>query len=147
MNKCILFGNVGKDPDIRNLEGDKKVAKFSLATNKYSKNPAGEKVTNTTWHNIVVWDKLAELVEKFIKKGSSLIVEGEISYRSYTDKDGVTKYFTEIIGKELHFAGSKKEESEDKQGQFQKSGKIDVKSMTDPAELGNAENDPSFDPF
>ena len=113
MNKVILFGNVGKDPEVKHLESNKVVAKFSLATNKSYTNQSGEKITDTSWHNIVLWGKLAELAEKYVKKGNSVIIEGEINYRSWEDKEGVTKYMTEIIGDKLHFAGGKKEETKD----------------------------------
>jgi single-strand DNA-binding protein len=103
MNKWIGYGNVGKDPEVHKLDGGKTVAKFSLATTEHSKDKDGNKVSNATWHNIVVWDKLAELCEKHVKKGSSLILEGKISYRSYEDKDGNTKYFTEIVCNNLQF--------------------------------------------
>ena len=109
MNKALLYGNVGGDPDVKKI-GENKVAKFSLATNKtYTKD--GERVTETAWHNIVFWNKLAELCEKYVKKGSSLIIEGEIRYRSYENKDGQTVYITEIMGSNLHFAGGKKEDA------------------------------------
>lgn len=138
MNKAILFGNVGKDPEVRTFENGNKVAKFSLATNKsYTKN--GEKVTETAWHNIVLWGKLAELAEKFVKKGNSVIIEGEISYRSYENKDDVTINLTEIIGDRLHFAGGKKEEKPEKEDNWQ--GKKEVKSMSDISELpGNIDD-------
>jgi single-strand DNA-binding protein len=126
MNKAILFGNIGGDPKITNLESGKKVAKFSLATNKSYTNASGEKITETQWHNIVLWNKLAELVEKYVKKGSSIIIEGEIVYRSYENKEGQTVYITEIIGNALHFAGSKKEETKEN--------------------LPSAESDPSYVP-
>jgi single-strand DNA-binding protein len=129
MNKVILFGNVGKDPEVKTL-GKNKVAKFSLATNKVYTNSDGEKVTETSWHNIILWNKLADLAEKFVRKGNSLIIEGEISYRSYENKDGQTIYLTEIIGKELHFAGSKKEETHN--------GKVDVKAMSNVNDLPGA---------
>jgi len=109
MNKAILYGNIGKDPEVKSLESGNKVAKFSLATNKSYTNKQGEKITETAWHNIVLWGKLAELAEKYVKKGNSVIIEGEISYRSYENKDGQTVYITEIVGNALHFAGSKKE--------------------------------------
>ena len=126
MNKVFLFGNVGKDPDVKTLESGKKIAKFSLATSSYSKDKEGQKVTQTEWHNIVVWEKLAELAQSWIKKGSSVIIEGEIRYRQYTDKDGVTKYFTEILGNSIHLAGKKEEEK---------------------PKANSPEDDPSFDPF
>lgn len=143
MNRAILFGNVGKDPEVKRLESGKVVAKFSLATNKSYTNQQGKKITETAWHNIVLWGKLAELAEKYVKKGNSVIIEGEIAYRSYDDKDGNTKYITEIIGDKLHFAGSKKEETK---ADPDKSGKTHTGAMSDINELPGAENDPSFMP-
>ena len=142
MNKWIGYGNVGKDPEVKHLDGGKTIAKFSLATNKSYTNQKGEKITETSWHNIVFWGKLAELCEKHIKKGQSLIVEGEINYRSYENKDGQTVYITEIIGNGLHFTGSKKEEKPDNnEGQFQKAGKVTTGSMSDVNELpGNIDD-------
>jgi single-strand DNA-binding protein len=137
MNKFLGYGNVGKDPDVKHLESGKTVAKFSLATNKSYTNQAGDKITETAWHNIVMWGKTAETAEKWIKKGSSIIVEGEIQYRQYEDKDGVKKYITEINCDRFHFAGGKKEEPEVKKST----------SMSDINELPGAESDPSFDPF
>ena len=125
MNKVILYGNVGKDPEVRTIESGMKVAKFSLATNKSYTNSAGEKITETAWHNIVLWRKLAELAEKYVKKGNSLIIKGEISYRSYENKDGHTVYTTDIIGHALHFAGGKKDEKPDNnEGKYR--GKVDA---------------------
>jgi single-strand DNA-binding protein len=127
MNKAILFGNVGSDPDVKKI-GENKVAKFSLATNKtYTKD--GEKVTETAWHNIVFWGKTTELCEKYVKKGSSLIVEGEIRYRSYENKDGQTVYVTEIVGNALHFAGTKKEEAKKETETPYKSGFSDINDL------------------
>ena len=110
MNKAILFGNVGQDPAIRTIESGKKVGTFSLATTE-RKGKGDERTSETTWHNIVVWEKLAELCEKYVKKGNPLIIEGKINYRTYQDKDGNTKYITEIIAKELHFAGGKRDDT------------------------------------
>lgn len=126
MNKVFLYGNCGKDPEVRTLESGRKIAKFTLATSSYSKDKEGNKVTQTEWHNIVVWEKLAETVQSYVKKGSAIIVEGEIRYRQYTDKDGNTKYYTEILGNAIHLTGKK----EDK-----------------PKDTDKAEDDPSFDPF
>jgi single-strand DNA-binding protein len=142
MNKAILYGNVGKDPEVKRLESGKIVAKFSLATNKTYSNQSGEKITETAWHNIVLWGKLAELAEKYVKKGNSVIIEGEISYRSWEDKDGITKYMTEIIGDKLHFAGSKKEDDKPEP----KTGKVQTGAMSDINDLPGAEGDPSFMP-
>jgi single-strand DNA-binding protein len=137
MNKVTLHGFTGKDPEIKTLESGKKIAKFSLATQSYRKDKDGNKVTD--WHSLVFWEKLAELCEKYVKKGSELIVEGEISYRDYTDKDGVKKYFTEIICNSLEFCGKKETESvPDKQGEWQ--GKKEVKSMSDVNSLPGADD-------
>lgn len=140
MNRIFLYGNVGKEPEVRILESGNKIAKFSLATSKYRKDEHGDKITETTWHNIVFWNKPAEIIEKYVKKGSSLIIEGEIRYRDYTDKEGNKKYFTEIIGNQLHLAGSKKEDELPK-------GKIHMDSLSDPNDLPiRAEDDESFFP-
>jgi single-strand DNA-binding protein len=105
MNKAILHGNVGKDPDVKHLESGKCVAKFSLATTRTYKDKDGNRQSD--WHNIIAWGKIAELCEKFVKKGSSLIVVGEINYREYIDRDGVKRNVTEIVCSEIHFAGKK----------------------------------------
>ena len=99
-NSAHLVGNVGKDPVIRG-EGERKVASFSLATS-FGK---GDK-EKTEWHNIVLWGKLADVAESFIKKGSSVLIDGRIQYRTY-DKDGETKYITEIVGNQLQLLSKK----------------------------------------
>jgi single-strand DNA-binding protein len=109
VNKVILIGNVGKDPETRHLEGGNTVSKFSLATSEVYKNKEGEKITNTEWHNIVLWKGLAEIAEKYVKKGSQLFIEGRIRTRSYTDQDNNTKYITEIIGDTMQMLGKKSE--------------------------------------
>jgi len=109
VNKVILIGNVGKDPDTRHLEGGNTVTKFSLATSEVYKNKTGEKITNTEWHNIVLWKGLAEIAEKYVKKGSQLYIEGRIRTRSYTDQEGNTKYTTEIIADSMQMLGKKAE--------------------------------------
>lgn len=107
INKVILIGNAGKDPEVRHLDSGITVASFSLATSETYKDKDGNKVTNTEWHNIVAWRKLAEIVEKYVKKGSSLYIEGKIKTRSYDDKDGVKKYVTEIFADQMQMLGSK----------------------------------------
>lgn len=107
VNKVILVGNVGKDPDVRHLEGGTSVASFPLATSETYKNKSGEKVTTTEWHNIVVWRGLAEVAEKYVKKGSQLYIDGRIRTRSYDDKDGNKRYFTEIYADTLRMLGKK----------------------------------------
>jgi len=96
INKVILLGNLGKDPEIRSLENGASVAKFPLATSETYKNRNGERVETTEWHNVVMWRGLAEIAEKYLKKGSKVYIEGKIRTRSYDDKDGNKKYITEI---------------------------------------------------
>ena len=107
INKVILIGNVGKEPTIRNLDNGETVASFSLATSETFKKQDGTKVTNTTWHNIVVWKGLAKVVEKYVKKGDTLYIEGKISNRSWDDKEGNKHYITEIVASNIQMLGSK----------------------------------------
>ena len=106
-NKVQLIGNVGREPEIVNLESGKKLAKFSVATNENYKNGNGERVTDTQWHNIVAWGKTAELVEKYVNKGKEVGVEGKLTSRSWDDKDGTKRYITEVICNELLLLGQK----------------------------------------
>jgi len=106
-NKVQLIGNLGQNPEVKELNGGKKVAKFSLATNETYKNKAGEKVTDTQWHNIVAWGKTADIIEKYLKKGSEICVEGKLLNRSWTDKEGKKRYTTEIQVSELLMLGGK----------------------------------------
>lgn len=112
VNKVILVGNVGKDPEVRHLDSGVAVANFSLATSETYKNKENQKVTNTEWHNIVVWRGLAEIVEKYVKKGDPLYLEGKIRTRSYDDKEGNKKYITEILVDNLQMLGSKQSNDE-----------------------------------
>ena len=109
VNKAILIGNLGKDPEIRHLEGNRSVANFPLATSETYKNRDGEKIETTEWHNIVLWNKLAEIAEKFLKKGDKLFVEGRIRTRKWEDKDGNTRYTTEINGDNMTMLSPRKE--------------------------------------
>lgn len=96
VNKVILIGRVGKDPDVRHLDSGVAKASFSLATDEKFKNRSGERVSQTEWHNIVMWRQLAEIAEKFVRKGSLLYIEGKIRSRSYEDNAGAKRYITEI---------------------------------------------------
>jgi single-strand DNA-binding protein len=109
VNKAILVGNVGKDPEVRHLEGGTSVARFTLATSETYKNKSGEQVKNTEWHNIVAWRQLAELAEKYIRKGSQIYVEGKISNRQYDDKDGNKRYISEIVADNIRLLGRKED--------------------------------------
>jgi single-strand DNA-binding protein len=107
MNKAILIGNVGKDPEIRQTGGGTDVASFSLATTKRWRDKDGEKKEETTWHNIVVFGALCKVVEPYVKKGSKISVEGAIRNRQYTAKDGSTKYISEIVVDDLELLGER----------------------------------------
>lgn len=111
INKVILVGNVGKDPEVRYLEGGAAVARFTLATSETYKNKSGEKITQTEWHNIVLWRNLAEIAEKYVKKGQQLYIEGRIRTRSYEDKDGVQKRIVEIQGDNMQMLGRRQEDA------------------------------------
>jgi single-strand DNA-binding protein len=109
VNKAILVGNVGNDPEIRHIEGGDAVANFSLATSETYKDRNGEKVTNTEWHRVVAWRKQAEVIEKYVKKGQQLYIEGSIKTRSWEDKDGNKRYTTEITAFSIQMLGRKGE--------------------------------------
>jgi single-strand DNA-binding protein len=101
LNRVTLIGRLGKDPEVRRLETGAAVAKFTMATSESYKDKDGNKQETTEWHNIVVWRSLAEIAEKYLKKGMLLYVEGKLTYREYTDKDNVKKYYTEIVANDF----------------------------------------------
>jgi len=100
-NKVQLIGHLGQDPDIKTFENDKKVANMSLATSEQYKNAQGEKITETQWHSVVAWGKLAEIAEKYLVKGTEVVVEGKLVNKNYTDKQGIKRYVTEVQANEL----------------------------------------------
>ena len=108
VNKVILVGNLGRDPEVRTLESGVKVARFSLATTEsYNDRNTGQRVDQTEWHNIVLWRGLAEIAEKYLRKGNQVYLEGKLQTRSYQDKDGITKYSTEIVGQNMNMLGGR----------------------------------------
>ena len=107
VNKVILVGNLGKDPEVRYLDSGVAVANFSLATTENYKNKHGEKVSQTEWHNIVLWRGLAEVAEKWLKKGSSVYIEGKIRTNKWEDKEGNTRYNTEILADNMTMLGNR----------------------------------------
>ncbi|MFO7658442.1 MAG: single-stranded DNA-binding protein [Bacteroidales bacterium] len=111
VNKVILVGNVGKDPEVRYIDNGTPRCTFSMATSEVYKNKNGEKVTTTEWHNIVLWRGLAEIAEKYVKKGTQLYIEGKIRTRSYDDKDGNKKYMTEIVGDIMQLLGRRQDDN------------------------------------
>ena len=101
-NKVQLIGNLGKDPEVKEIDGGRKVANFTMATTESYKNDAGEKVSETSWHNIVAWNGLATIAERYLSKGNEVAVEGRLSYRNYDDKEGNKRYVTEVILSQIH---------------------------------------------
>lgn len=112
LNRALLIGNLGGDPESRALDNGNKVARFQLATNRSWTDNNGESQQRTEWHRIVAWNKLSEIVSKYLKKGDRVYIEGEIRYRTYEDA-GVTKYTTDIIAQQLIMLGSANDESTD----------------------------------
>jgi len=107
VNKAILVGRLGKDPELRYTQSGSAVASFTLATDRQWKGQDGEKQRETTWHNIVVWGKRAEVVKEWLSKGQQVYIEGRISNRSYDDKDGNKRYISEVILEDFQFLGSR----------------------------------------
>lgn len=109
MNLVILKGNLGKDPEIKTFDNGNKKASFSLATKDSYTDKKGEKVSETEWHNIVFWGKIVDTIKQYVHKGDELLVTGKTKSRTYEDKNGVTKYITEVICDRFEFSGSKKD--------------------------------------
>jgi len=107
VNKVILIGNLGKDPEVRHLEGGVAVARFPIATSESFKDKSGNRQEKTEWHNIVVWRGLAEVAEKYLKKGQSVFIEGKIRTSQYQDKEGNQRYSTEIVADSMTMLGGK----------------------------------------
>ncbi len=106
-NSVRLIGNLGMNPEVKETTNGKKLAKFSIATNESYRDEKGNEVKETQWHNLVVWGKQADVVEKYLKKGSEVAIEGKLSNRNYTDKEGIKRYVSEIIVHDFLMLGSK----------------------------------------
>lgn len=100
-NRVQLIGRLGRNPELKELKNGQTIARFSLATSETFKNAQGEKQQDVQWHNLVAWNKLAEIAAKYLSKGSEIAVEGTIKYKVFDDKDGKTRYYTEVIVSEL----------------------------------------------
>ncbi len=100
-NRVQLIGNIGKDPQIKNFDSGKTMASFSLATSESYKDAEGKKVTDTQWHQVVAWGNTANYIENYLEKGNRIAVDGKLIHRSYNDKDGATKYITEVLVNEI----------------------------------------------
>ncbi len=105
-NSVNLIGNLGMDPEIKLLDNGKKLARFSIATSELYRNAEGEQIRETQWHQVVAWGGNATIVEKFLKKGKEVALNGRLSHRSYEDKNGNTRYLTEVIVNEIVLLGS-----------------------------------------
>ncbi|GAA4316540.1 single-stranded DNA-binding protein [Compostibacter hankyongensis] len=106
-NSVRLIGNLGMNPDIRELGNGKKMARFSLATNESRRDAEGNRVTETSWHHLVAWGKSAEIAERFLHKGSEVAIEGKLTHRQYVDREGVKRQFTEIVVNDFLMLGSR----------------------------------------
>jgi single-strand DNA-binding protein len=104
-NTVQLIGHVGQDPEIKNLDGGKKVANLTIATNDSYKNDKGEKVEQTEWHKVVAWGKTAEIIEKYVTKGKEIAIEGKLTHRSFDDKNGEKRYITEVVVNDVLLLG------------------------------------------
>ena|ERR1700761_384132 len=100
-NSVRLVGNLGMDPEVKTFDTNKKLAKLSLATSESYKNDKGEKITDTQWHNLVIWGAQAKIAEDILKKGDEIVVEGRLNNRSYVDKDGIKRYVSEVVVNEF----------------------------------------------
>jgi single-strand DNA-binding protein len=132
VNKVILVGNVGKDPEVRHLDSGVAVANFPLATSESYTAKNGEKVTTTEWHNIVLWRGLADVAEKYVTKGRQLYIEGRIRTRSYDDKDGNKRYITEIYGDSMQMLGTKADNQGGDTQNMQQSSPISTTAANEP---------------
>lgn len=118
VNKVILVGNLGKDPEVRYLENGTAVANFPIATSESYKDKNGNRVDQTEWHNIVLWRGLAEVAEKYLKKGNQIFIEGKIRTRSWDDKEGNKRYTTEIVGDQMTMLGGRPSDNNDSGGGY-----------------------------
>lgn len=110
-NRVQLIGNLGMDPEVKSFDGGRKLAKFSVATSQGYTNAKGEKVKDTQWHNIIAWGKLAEITEKYLRKGIEVALEGKLVYRQYDDKNGEKRYMTEIVLNDFLMVSRKQEKN------------------------------------
>lgn len=104
-NRVQLIGRVGQDPEVKNLEGGKKVSTITIATNDVYYKDNGDKVEQTEWHRVTAWGKTAEIIEKYVTKGKEIAIEGKLTHRSYEDKNGEKRYVTDIVASEVLLLG------------------------------------------
>lgn len=140
LNKVMLIGNLGRDPEVRTLESGNKVASFKLATTEKYKDKSGERKEQTEWHSVSCWGKLADIVEQYVKKGNAVYVEGKIRTRSY-EKDGETRYMTEILADSLQMLGGRREEPVADQPAAEQPARQDWKPRIEPASVADPQDD------
>lgn len=151
VNKVIILGNLGADPEVRVLTTGAKVCRLRIATSETYTNKSGERVTNTEWHSVNLWRGLADIAEKYLKKGSQVYVEGKLRTRSYDDKEGITRYVTEIEGDNMTMIGGRSDNdaspSESPQEQQGTAAKPAAATKAKPAKnlAPDSEDDESFD--
>ncbi len=145
VNKVILIGNLGKDPEVRHLESGASLARFSLATSEsYNDRNTGERVTQTEWHNVVVWRGLAKIAEQYLKKGSKIFVEGKLRTRSWQDQTGNTRYTTEIVADNLTMLDKPANLGGMHQSQHKELASIDPAQMEATSDNFNGDDDLPF---
>ena len=147
LNKVILIGNLGKDPELKMTPAGQPLARFSLATTETWKTPTGEKQQKTEWHNIVVWGKQAEIAEKYLRKGKQVMIEGRIQYRDYTDPSGVKKIYTDIRCDNFVMLGRMDDASRQSGGSYERppaSGGQDYEAPVPPPSHGGYDDDIPF---
>ncbi|MEQ8623374.1 MAG: single-stranded DNA-binding protein [Vicingaceae bacterium] len=141
VNKVILVGRLGKDPEVRHLESGAAVANFPIATSETYKDKQGNKQESTEWHSIVLWRGLAEIAEKYLTKGNLVYIEGKLKTRNWQDKDGNTRYTTEIVGDNMTMLGSKNDGNNSSSNENQESGSNTRKQSAEKVELEEDESD------
>ena len=137
VNKVILVGNVGKDPETRYLDEGTAFSKFPMATSETYKNKAGERVSTTEWHNVILWRGLAQVAEKYVKKGTQIYIEGRIKTRSYDDQNGNKKYITEIVGDQMQLLSRKPDDAGEQGGNQGSNQGSNQGAQTSPAATSN----------
>ncbi|GEO02970.1 single-stranded DNA-binding protein [Adhaeribacter aerolatus] len=148
INRVILVGNLGKDPEIRHIEGGVAVARFPIATSETYKDKTGNKVERTEWHNIVVWRGLAEVAEKYLKKGQSVYIEGKIRTNNYQDKEGIQRYSVEIVADNMTMLSRAEGSNGQGQNNAQESSAVYNSGNPGKPEMSaNYENEPDDLPF
>jgi len=143
VNRVILLGNLGKDPEVRSLENGTKVASFTIATSESYKDKNGERQTITEWHNLVLWRGLADIADKYLKKGNQIYVEGKLRTRSWTDKEDNKRYTTEIVVDNLTMLGGKRDNDSNFAPSTEKANKV-AEPESNPFDTKDAADDLPF---